>query len=159
MSKAGGFFCVNASLCIDLLCPAFYNKLVRTGCGGKPDRKMKYGVRIMRNITEQRLAEFREEDYRTTFGITKDLFDRMLAALHETYRQEHKRKPRFTKVTMLDKLIITLLYRYEYRSMDSIAKEYEVSWDTIADNIHWVERSLLNADLLESSVTCVYKTN
>ena len=120
---------------------------------------MKYGVRIMRNITEQRLAEFREEDYRTTFGITKDLFDRMLAALHETYRQEHKRKPRFTKVTMLDKLIITLIYRYEYRSMDSIAKEYEVSWDTIADNIHWVERSLLNADLLESSVTCVYKTN
>ena len=40
-----------------------------------------------------------------------------------------------------------------------IAKEYEVSLDTISDNIHWVEQTLLNADLLESSVTCVYKTN
>ena len=29
----------------------------------------------------------------------------------------------------------------------------------IADNIHWVERTLLNADILQTSVTCVYKTN
>ena len=112
----------------------------------------------MRKITEQRLAEFTEEDYLRSFGITKDLFDRMLVALEETYREEHKRKPRFTKISMKDKLILTLIYRFEYRSMDSIAKEYEVSPDTITDNIHWVEQSLLNADLLESSVTCVYKT-
>ena len=43
--------------------------------------------------------------------------------------------------------------------MDSVANEYEVSRDTIADNVHWVEQTLLNADLLETSVTCVYKTN
>ena len=43
--------------------------------------------------------------------------------------------------------------------MDSIAREYEVSRDSIADNIHWVERTLLNADLLKTSVTCVYKTS
>ena len=41
------------------------------------------------------------------------------------YRREHKRKPRFTKITMLDKLVLTLIYRREYRSMDSIAAEYE----------------------------------
>lgn len=80
-------------------------------------------------------------------------------ALHEAYRQEHKRKTRFTKISMMDKLILTLIYRYEYRTMESIAKEYEVSLDTIADNIHWVERTLLNADILQTSVTCVYKTN
>ena len=113
----------------------------------------------MRRITEQTLAEFREADYRNNFGVTKEQFDEMLEALNEAYQQEHKRKPRFTKISMLDKLILTLTYRCAYRSMDSIAKEYEVSWDTISDNIHWVERSLLNADLLESSVTCVYKTN
>ena len=83
----------------------------------------------------------------------------MLQALEEGYRREHKRKPRFTKITMVDKLILTLTYRCQYRSMDSIAKEYEVSLDTISDNIHWVEQTLLNADLLESSVTCVHKTN
>ena len=71
----------------------------------------------------------------------------------------NKRKPRFTKITIKDKLILTLIYRHEYRSMDSVANEYEVSRDTIADNVHWVEQTLLNADLLETSVTCVYKTN
>lgn len=83
----------------------------------------------MRSIPEQRIAEFQEQDYQLYFGISKLEFDRMLKALHEAYR------------------------------MESIAKEYEVSLDTIADNIHWVERTLLNADILQTSVTCVYKTN
>lgn len=102
----------------------------------------------MRSIPEQRIAEFQEQDYQLYFGISKLEFDRMLKALHEAYRQEHKRKTRFTKISMMDKLILTLIYRYEYRTMD-----------TIADNIHWVERTLLNADILQTSVTCVYKTN
>ena len=113
----------------------------------------------MRRIPEQRLAEFQERDYQLNFGVSKAEFEKMLAALYEAYQKEHKRKPRFTKISMTDKLILTLIYRCQYRSMDSVAKEYEVSLDTIADNIHWVERTLLNADLLDGSVTCVYKTN
>ena len=111
----------------------------------------------MRRITEEHLADLCEADYRNLMGVTREEFGRMLQALEEGYRREHKRKPRFTKITMVDKLILTLTYRCQYRSMDSIAKEYEVSLDTISDNIHWVEQTLLNADLLESSVTCVYK--
>ena len=83
----------------------------------------------MRSIPEQRIAEFQEQDYQLYFGISKLEFDRMLQALHEAYRQEHKRKTRFTKISMMDKLILTLIYRYEYRTMESIAKEYEVSLD------------------------------
>lgn len=92
----------------------------------------------MRKVTAQRLAEFTERDYVLTFGVGKREFDRMLAALEDAYRREHKRKPRFTKITMLDKLVLTLIYRHEYRSMDSIAAEYEVSRDTIEVNVHWV---------------------
>ena len=98
------------------------------------------------------------QDIMTDFGTMED-FDRMLAALEDAYRREHKRKPRFTKITMLDKLVLTLIYRHEYRSMDSMAAEYEVSRDTIEVNVHWVEQTLLNADLIQKSVTCVYKTN
>ena len=98
----------------------------------------------MRKVTAQRLAEFTERDYVLTFGVGKREFDRMLAALEDAYRREHKRKPRFTKITMLDKLVLTLIYRHEYRSMDSIAAEYEVSRDTIEVNVHWVEQTLLN---------------
>ena len=113
----------------------------------------------MRKVTAQRLAEFTERDYVLTFGVGKKEFDRMLVALEDAYRREHKRKPRFTKITMLDKLVLTLIDRHEYRSMDSIAAEYEVSRDTIEVNVHWVEQTLLNADLIQKSVTCVYKTN
>lgn len=113
----------------------------------------------MRRIPEDRLAELTEREYKINFGVGKEMFEKMLVTLEETYCREHKRKPRFTKITMKDKLILTMIYRQEYRSMESIAKEYEVSLDTISDNIHWVEQSLLNADLLETSVTCVYKTN
>ena len=113
----------------------------------------------MRKVTAQRLAEFTERDYVLTFGVGKQEFDRMLAALEDAYRREHKRKLRFTKITMLDKLVLTLIYRHEYRSMDSIAAEYEVSRDTIEVNVHWVEQTLLNADLIQKSVTCVNKTN
>ena len=112
----------------------------------------------MRTITAEKLAEFTERDYWLAFGITKEEYDKMLAAVEEAYAKEHKRRPRFSKITMEDKLILTLIYRHEYRSMDSIAKEYEVSRDTIKDNVHWVEQTLLNADLLQSTVSCVYKT-
>ena len=50
----------------------------------------------MRKVTVQRLAEFTERDYVLTFGVGKKEFDRMLAALEDAYRREHKRKPRFT---------------------------------------------------------------
>lgn len=75
----------------------------------------------MRKITVERLAEFTERDYQLAFGISKDEFDQMLAALEEAYAREHKRKPRFTKITIKDKLILTLIYRHEYRSMGRAA--------------------------------------
>lgn len=37
----------------------------------------------MRKITVERLAEFTERDYQLAFGISKDEFDQMLAALEE----------------------------------------------------------------------------
>lgn len=71
----------------------------------------------MRRITEEHLADLCEADYRNLMGVTREEFGRMLQALEEGYRREHKRKPRFTKITMVDKLILTLTYRCQYRSI------------------------------------------
>ena len=84
-------------------------------------------VICMRSITAQRLAEFTEQDYEFTFGITRKEFAQMLEALNAAYCKEHRRRPHFTKITMQDKLVLTLLYRREYRSMENIAAEYGVS--------------------------------
>lgn len=73
-------------------------------------------VICMRSITVQRLAEFTEQDYEFTFGITRKEFAQMLEALNAAYCKEHRRRPHFTKITMQDKLVLTLLYRREYRS-------------------------------------------
>ena len=88
----------------------------------------------------------------------REEFRRMLQALEEGCRREHKLAA-FTVDHHGRQADPHPDIAVVYRSMDSIAKEYEVSLDTISDNIHWVEQTLLNADLLESSVTCVYKTN
>lgn len=56
----------------------------------------------MRRITEEHLADLCEADYRNLMGVTREEFGRMLQALEEGYRREHKRKPRFTKITMVE---------------------------------------------------------
>ena len=148
----------NGRRLIDMKIHPFYNESKwMQPTPGHPRKKEE--VICMRSITVQRLAEFTEQDYEFTFGITRKQFAQMLEALNAAYCKEHRRRPHFTKITMQDKLVLTLLYRREYRSMENIAAEYGVSRDTIADNIHWVERALLNANLLQNSVTCVYKTN
>ena len=64
-------------------------------------------VICMRSITAQRLAEFTEQDYEFTFGITRKEFAQMLEALNAAYCKEHRRRPHFTKITMQDKLVLT----------------------------------------------------
>lgn len=137
---------------IDIIAESLYNKNIKS-----PGMK-EVEETVVRQIVEEHLAEMSEFEFHAHFGVSKEIFAKMLCALNEAYQREHKRKPRFTKLTMTDKLILTLRYRQEYRSMQSFAGEYDVSLDTVADNVHWVERTLLNADLLDSAVTCVYKT-
>ena len=113
----------------------------------------------MRSIPEQRIAEFQEQDYQTCILAFQSWNLTGCSRLCMSLPSGAQAQDPFYQDLYDDKLILTLIYRYEYRTMESIAKEYEVSLDTIADNIHWVERTLLNADILQTSVTCVYKTN
>ena len=106
---------------------------------------------------EARVGPLEKESEKARKFLELSARRKTLEALNAAYCKEHRRRPHFTKITMQDKLVLTLLYRREYRSMENIAAEYGVSRDTIADNIHWVERALLNANLLQNSVTCVYQ--
>ena len=85
----------------------------QNGCSRYPGIPGKRRGDLQRSITVQRLAEFTEQDYEFTFGITRKEFAQMLEALNAAYCKEHRRKPHFTKITMQDKLVLTLLYRRE----------------------------------------------
>jgi hypothetical protein len=55
----------------------------------------------------------------------------------------HEKGGKPPKLTVEDKLCITLKYLREYRTMDSIAAEYGVCKGTVCLSIQWVEDTLV----------------
>lgn len=63
--------------------------------------------------------------------------------MNEKYFDLHKCGGKNPKLTVLDKLVITLGHYREYRSMKNIAFDYGVVKSTICDSINWVEKTLI----------------
>ena len=83
-----------------------------------------------------------ESDYQQLFGICKRTFDSMLAILTKAHQQKHKQGGRPPQLSVLDKLIITLGYYHDYRTMANIAFDYDVSKSRISDAVKWVGNTL-----------------
>jgi hypothetical protein len=67
----------------------------------------------------------------------------MLSILQKEYDVLHQKGGKPPKLTIEDKLYITLKYLREYRTMDSIAAEYGVCKGTVCLVIQWVEDTLV----------------
>lgn len=94
---------------------------------------------------EKRISNLKEKDYQKIFGVKKKTFDKMLEILEGKYKQEHLKGGHPLKLSVLDKLIIMLGYYREYRTMENIAFDYNVSKSTISDSIKWVENTLIKS--------------
>jgi len=92
---------------------------------------------------EARILKLDESDYQELFGILKPTFDSMLAILICAYEELHKQGGRPPRLSVLDKLIITLGYYHDYRTMTNIAFDYGVSKSRISDAVKWVENTLI----------------
>lgn len=92
-----------------------------------------------------RIAKLKENEYQKLFGVKKAIFEEMLEILEETYTREHKRGGHPPKLNALDKLVIMLGYYRDYRTMESIAFNYDVSKSTIYESIRWVEDTLIKS--------------
>jgi hypothetical protein len=66
----------------------------------------------------------------------------MLSILQREYDALHQKGGKPLKLTVEDKLYVTLKYPREYRTMDSIAAEYGVRKGTVCLSIQWVEDTL-----------------
>jgi len=97
----------------------------------------------MDNIT--RISKLKDDEYQALFGVKKPTFEAMLTILEEAFKQLHKQGGRPARLSVLDKLIITLSYYREYRTMHHIGFDYEVSKSRICDAIKWVEDTLLKS--------------
>lgn len=94
---------------------------------------------------EKRIAKLKDNEYKELFGVTKSTFEKMLEILNEQFTKEHAKGGKPPKLSVLDKLIIMLCYYREYRTMQHIAFDYEVTKGTICNSIHWVENTLVKS--------------
>ena len=92
---------------------------------------------------EERIKKLKDEEYQEVFGVKKDTFYKMLEILENSYVILHSRGGKNPKLSVLDKLVITLGYYREYRAMKNIAFDYRVVKSTICDSINWVETTLV----------------
>jgi len=92
---------------------------------------------------EERIKRLSDETYQGLFGVKKATFDLMLFVLEAAYKELHKFGGKPPKLSVLDKLVITLDYYKDYRSYERIAFDYGVVKATVWNAIDWVESVLI----------------
>ena len=92
-----------------------------------------------------RIEKLKETEYQELFGIRKPTFDKMLAMLESAFKELHEQGGRPPRLSVLDKLVVTLGYYHDYRTMNNIAFDYGVSKSRISDAVKWVENTLIQS--------------
>jgi hypothetical protein len=93
--------------------------------------------------TYEKIKSFRDEDYQINFGVKVDTFYTMLEALEKAHEEQHRKGGRpLSKLSILDKLVITLTYYREYCTMQHLSFEYGVSKMAVSKTVSWVESIL-----------------
>ena len=61
--------------------------------------------------TNEKIKKFRDEEYQINFGVKVNTFYTMLETLERAYEEQHRKGGRpLSKLSILDKLVITLTY-------------------------------------------------
>jgi nicotinic acid phosphoribosyltransferase len=80
--------------------------------------------------------------FKRLYGVKPDTFEKMKAILQKAFNELHKQGGKPPKLTVEDKLRITLKYLREYRTMESIGADYGVGKSAVCESIQWVEDTL-----------------
>ncbi len=85
------------------------------------------------------------KDFKQIVGVEKKTFDTMATILKEAYASKPKkwRGGRKKKLTMENRLLMTLKYLRQYVTQKELAFEFEVGEATVCDTIRWVEDTLI----------------
>jgi Helix-turn-helix of DDE superfamily endonuclease len=83
------------------------------------------------------------EDFRRLTGVKRLTFDLMLKVLREAEGVLKIRGGKPNKLSVEDRLLMTLEYLREYRTYFHIARGYGVSESSCYRNIRWVESTLI----------------
>ncbi|GHT41924.1 hypothetical protein FACS189443_4310 [Planctomycetales bacterium] len=96
-------------------------------------------------ITEDKMQrvenalKMKDEQFKRIPGTTRTVFRAMLTVLELAYSFAHEKGGHPGNLSTGDKLLITLQYWREYRTMKHIAIGYGVDKGTVCRSIQWVE--------------------
>jgi hypothetical protein len=93
---------------------------------------------------EKKAADAKAVLFNRLFGEKPGTLKKIQSILQREYDALHQKGGKPPKLTVEDKLSITMKYLREYRTMDSIAAEYGVCKGTVCLSIQWVEGTLMN---------------
>jgi hypothetical protein len=80
--------------------------------------------------------------FKRLFGVKPATFAKMKEILQKEYNKMHQKGGGPPKLSVEDKLMVTLKYLREYRTMEHIGYDYGVSKSTVCESIQWVENTL-----------------
>ena len=102
---------------------------------------------------EKKKAKAKAALFKRLHGVKPDTFEKMRSILQKEYEILHEKGGKPPKLTVADKLSITLKYLREYRTMDSIAAEYGVCKGSVCMSIQWVEDTLSKDGIIPKKKT------
>jgi hypothetical protein len=100
-------------------------------------------MKMVKIDNEARIKGLQDNEYKMLLGIDKRTFEKMFEILSKEYTKLHEKGGKPPKLSVLDKLVITLGYWREYRAYRNIAFDYGVGKSAIGNAIIWVENTLI----------------
>jgi hypothetical protein len=91
----------------------------------------------------EKAQDAKEVQFKRLFGVKPETFEKMKSILQKEFDKLHRQGGSPPKLSVEDKLTVTLKYLREYRTMESIGNEYGVTRSTICETIQWVENTLV----------------
>lgn len=89
------------------------------------------------------IKDLGDEKFRRLTGIQRSTFEKMIGILSEADKKKKVRGGRKNKLSLEDRLLMSLEYIREYRTYFHVSQSYGVSESTAHDTIKWVENTLI----------------
>lgn len=95
-------------------------------------------------MTPEQAQKLNDSQFRRYFGIERTTYQHILEILQEAYIEQHKKGGRKAKISLENKLMITLNYYREYRSQFHLAQDFGITESAVCKAIQWVESILID---------------
>ena len=86
---------------------------------------------------EEKALKMPKKQFKRIIGTTKPVFQKMMSLLETTYEKLHETGGKPPDLTVGDKLLVTMQYYREYRTMENIAVDYGCAKSSVCRSINW----------------------